>query len=53
MNVTEYNIAEATKNADNGEIVLALKGICKVLEDLNTQVKVLRTDVGKLVENVR
>lgn len=53
MGVTEHNITEAFENAEMGEIQLALKSICKVLEDFNTQIKLLKTDVSKLIENVR
>lgn len=53
MGVTEHNIMETFENAEKGEIQLALKSICKVLEDFNTQIKMLKTDVNKLVENVR
>jgi hypothetical protein len=53
MSNTELNIRETFENTENGEIQLALKSICQVLAAFNKQIELLKTDVDKLVENVR
>ena len=53
MEVTATNISDVLNKTEREEFGLALKTICKVLEDFNVQIKILKKDVEKLIENER